>query len=260
MIRYGLFAPIGFLIIFLVLKNEKPERHPPLMLLFGLAVNLVVIWIGAISPPAGFFIYTSYALVFITVGPFLARMNVKTQLAYAAPLARALQRLRFRRACRPVRPRLPQHLGDHAGHRRCPRRASDGVPCAPPVPPTQGHPPTDEGLGRGAHEERVALAERAPAAHRGSAEGKSRRHRRSFRRSDGALQRRRRLHAALRSDGAGCPRSTSRRHFQPLRRDRGPARPREDQDDRRRLHGRGGPPHPPRGSHRSRLRDGAPHA
>ncbi len=83
LIRYGLFAPVGLLLIFLVLRNEKPGRHPPLMLLFGLAVNLVVTWIGALAQPTGFFIYTGYALIFVTVGPFLARMNVKTQLTYA---------------------------------------------------------------------------------------------------------------------------------------------------------------------------------
>ena len=82
MIRYGVFAPIGLLLVLFVLKNEKPARHQPAMLIFGLTVNLVVMWIGAISPAAGFFIYTGYALVFLTIGPFLARMNVKTQLAY----------------------------------------------------------------------------------------------------------------------------------------------------------------------------------
>jgi class 3 adenylate cyclase len=52
------------------------------MLVFGLTVNTVVLWIGAISPPAGFFLYTAYAIVFVTVGPFLARMNMKTQIGY----------------------------------------------------------------------------------------------------------------------------------------------------------------------------------
>lgn len=81
-IRFLGFGPIAALLILFVFKNRSPVWHQPAMLVFGLAVNVVVLWIGAISPPAGFFLYTAYAIVFVTVGPFLARMNVKTQLVY----------------------------------------------------------------------------------------------------------------------------------------------------------------------------------
>ena len=81
-IRFLVFAPIAALLVLFLFKNERFERHQPAMLAFGMAVNLVVIWVGAIAPPAGYFIYTGYASVFVTVGPFLARMNVKTQLVY----------------------------------------------------------------------------------------------------------------------------------------------------------------------------------
>ena len=81
-IRFLFCGPIAAMLIAFVFKNEKPEWHQPAMLVFGLTVNSVVIWIGAISPPAGFFLYTAYAMVFVTVGPFLARMNIKTQIAY----------------------------------------------------------------------------------------------------------------------------------------------------------------------------------
>jgi class 3 adenylate cyclase len=52
------------------------------MLVFGLTLNTVVLWIGSIASPAGFFLYTSFAVIFVTLGPFLARMNVKTQIVY----------------------------------------------------------------------------------------------------------------------------------------------------------------------------------
>ena len=81
-IRFLVFGPIAALLTVFVFKNQRCERHQPAMLVFGMAVNLVVIWIGAISPPAGYFLYTAYAIVFVTVGPFLARMNIKTQLTY----------------------------------------------------------------------------------------------------------------------------------------------------------------------------------
>ena len=81
-IRFLGFGPVGALLILFVFTNTKVERHQAAMLVFGLAINAAVIAIGAISPPAGYFIYTSYAIVFVTVGPFLARMNMKTQIAY----------------------------------------------------------------------------------------------------------------------------------------------------------------------------------
>jgi class 3 adenylate cyclase len=81
-IRFLGFGPIAALLILFVFRNKRHEWHQPAMLVFGLAVNTVVIWIGAISPPAGFFLYTAYSIVFVTVGPFLARMSMKTQLVY----------------------------------------------------------------------------------------------------------------------------------------------------------------------------------
>lgn len=81
-IRYGILGPIGGLLIAFVFRNRKWQRHQAAMLVFGLSVNTVVLWIASIAPPAGFFIYTSFAVIFVTLGPFLARMNVKTQVVY----------------------------------------------------------------------------------------------------------------------------------------------------------------------------------
>ncbi|MBX3232921.1 MAG: hypothetical protein KIT84_42135 [Labilithrix sp.] len=84
LIRYAFFGPVAALILLFLFRNRRPERHQPAMLVFGLAVNTVVLWIGAIAHGGGAFIYTSYAVVFVTLGPFLARMNVRTQAIYTA--------------------------------------------------------------------------------------------------------------------------------------------------------------------------------
>ncbi len=81
-IRYGVMGPIGALLVFFLFRNRKHENHQAAMLLFGLGVNLTVLWIGAVSGTTGYFIYTGYAVVFVTLGPFIARMNVKTQVLY----------------------------------------------------------------------------------------------------------------------------------------------------------------------------------
>jgi class 3 adenylate cyclase len=52
------------------------------MLFFGLTTNVVVVFVGARAPTAGFFIYTSYSVLFVVLGPFIAKMNVLTQTIY----------------------------------------------------------------------------------------------------------------------------------------------------------------------------------
>ena len=81
-IRYGLFGPIAALVLLVTYSRHLARLHQPTMLVFGMALNTVVIWIGAISPPDGYFIYTSYAVIFTTLGPFIAKMNVPTQTMY----------------------------------------------------------------------------------------------------------------------------------------------------------------------------------
>jgi class 3 adenylate cyclase len=85
-IRYGFFGPIGALLVAFAILNKNPARHQIAMLCFGAAVVSAVVWIGAISPhaSAGFFIYTGYAAIFVALGPFLARMSVKSQILYTA--------------------------------------------------------------------------------------------------------------------------------------------------------------------------------
>lgn len=84
LIRYGIFLPVGAFLVAFVAQNPRPRLHQPAMLVFGLAVNAVVFAIGAVSPPAGFFIYTGYAVIFVALGGFIARMRVSYQLVYTA--------------------------------------------------------------------------------------------------------------------------------------------------------------------------------
>ena len=81
-VRYGVFVPAALLVLFVVYSRHLARWHQPAMLLFGMSVNTVVLWIGAVAPREGFFIYTSFAILFVTLGAFIARMSVVTQVAY----------------------------------------------------------------------------------------------------------------------------------------------------------------------------------
>jgi len=84
-IRYGVFAPVAAAVLALTFTRAYARLHAFAMLAFGMTINLVVIWIGAISPERdGFFIYTGYSILFVTLGPFIARMNVVTQVLYTS--------------------------------------------------------------------------------------------------------------------------------------------------------------------------------
>jgi class 3 adenylate cyclase len=83
-IRYGIVVPVGALVLAFTFSGAYARWHQAAMLAFGLALNAVVMWIAAIAPPAGFFIYNGYVLLFVTLGPFIARMNVITQAVYTA--------------------------------------------------------------------------------------------------------------------------------------------------------------------------------
>jgi class 3 adenylate cyclase len=83
-IRYGVTVPIAGPLLYL-LHSRLYERWQQLTMLgIGTTFNFVVLWIAAIAPPAGFFIYSSYAVLFVTLGPFIGRMNVTTQAIYTA--------------------------------------------------------------------------------------------------------------------------------------------------------------------------------
>ena len=82
LIRYAVFLPISVAVLLFARTRAYARFQQPVALVFGMAVNLVVLWIGAIAPPTAFVLYTSYAVVFVTLGPFIAKMNVATQSIY----------------------------------------------------------------------------------------------------------------------------------------------------------------------------------
>jgi len=82
LVRYALFLPVALLTIGVVRSKLLARLGQHVMLLYGLAVSSVVLYIGTIAQGAGFYLYTSYAVLFVTLGPFVARMNVVTESAY----------------------------------------------------------------------------------------------------------------------------------------------------------------------------------
>jgi hypothetical protein len=59
-IRYGVFGPIGAAVFAFTFSRAYARFHQFAMLVFGMSLNLVVMWIGAIAPPDGFFIYRAF--------------------------------------------------------------------------------------------------------------------------------------------------------------------------------------------------------
>lgn len=80
-IRYGLFLPVALGVLWLVRTDQLLRFGQLALLAYGLAANAVVLIIGAAAPDPGY-LYTSYSIVFVTLGPFVARLNVLTQIAY----------------------------------------------------------------------------------------------------------------------------------------------------------------------------------
>ena len=83
-IRFGLFAPLSAVCVGLVFSPLFERLHQPIALLFGTIATTSVLLLGAISPAEGFYPYTTYATIFITMGPFILKMGVPAQLSYIA--------------------------------------------------------------------------------------------------------------------------------------------------------------------------------
>lgn len=81
-VRFGVFGPASVLALWLLSSRYALRFAEIAMLAYGLTANFVVLYIGAIAGESGYFLYTSYAIAFVTLGPFVARLGVATQLAY----------------------------------------------------------------------------------------------------------------------------------------------------------------------------------
>lgn len=82
-IRYGLSLPVFGLVLPLVWTRLYARLHRPALLLFALTLNAVVLSLGAIADGEPAALQTSWAPLFVVLGPFIARFDVVVELAYA---------------------------------------------------------------------------------------------------------------------------------------------------------------------------------
>jgi class 3 adenylate cyclase len=82
-IRYCLALPMLAVVVPLVWTRSFPRLHLPAMLLFGLTLNAVVLSLGAIAGGEVGALQTSYAPLIVVLGPFIVRMNVVYEIAFA---------------------------------------------------------------------------------------------------------------------------------------------------------------------------------
>ena len=81
-VRFGVFVPASVLVFWLLNSRHLLRCSQAMMLVYGLAASFIVLYIGAIAGGSGYFLYTSFAVAFVTLGPFVARLGVVAQLAY----------------------------------------------------------------------------------------------------------------------------------------------------------------------------------
>jgi class 3 adenylate cyclase len=81
-VRFGVFVPASALASWLLGSRHLLRFAQLMMLAYGLAASFIVLYISAIAGSSGYFLYASYAIAFVTLGPFVARLGVAAQLAY----------------------------------------------------------------------------------------------------------------------------------------------------------------------------------
>jgi class 3 adenylate cyclase len=81
-VRFGVFVPASLLASWLLGSRHLARFAELMMLVYGLSASFIVLYIGAIAGSSGYFLYASYAIAFVTLGPFVARLGVAAQLAY----------------------------------------------------------------------------------------------------------------------------------------------------------------------------------
>jgi class 3 adenylate cyclase len=81
-VRFGIFVPASVFAFWLINSKYLRKLGQLTMLGYGYAATFIVLYIGAIAGKSGYFLYTSFAIAFVTLGPFVARLSVEAQLAY----------------------------------------------------------------------------------------------------------------------------------------------------------------------------------
>ena len=82
-IRYGLSVPMLAVVLPLMWTRFYARWHRPALLFFAFTICAVVLSLGAIADGQAAALQTSWAPLFVVLGPFIARFNVAYQLAYA---------------------------------------------------------------------------------------------------------------------------------------------------------------------------------
>jgi class 3 adenylate cyclase len=83
-IRFGVFLPVAALCLALLTRQKKSLLLAPALMAFATSTTLVAIWIGALSRGPAHLLYTSYAPLFVIMGPFFLRMSVVQELTFTA--------------------------------------------------------------------------------------------------------------------------------------------------------------------------------
>ena len=81
-LRFAAFGPLAAALLAFTYSRFYERFQQVAMLLLGVSVNAVVLLVGNAASTEGFFIYTGYAALFVVLGPFIGKMNVKTHAAY----------------------------------------------------------------------------------------------------------------------------------------------------------------------------------
>jgi len=82
-IRYGLCVPMLAVVLPVMWTRLHARVHRPAMLLFSLTFNAIVLSLGALAGGEVGALQTSYAPLFVVLGPFIVRFDVAYELAYA---------------------------------------------------------------------------------------------------------------------------------------------------------------------------------
>jgi class 3 adenylate cyclase len=82
-LRYGLALPMLAVVLPLVWTGSFLRWHHPAMLLFGLTLNTVVLSLGAMVGGEVGALQTSYAPLILVLGPFIVRLDVGYETAFA---------------------------------------------------------------------------------------------------------------------------------------------------------------------------------
>jgi len=82
--RFGVFVPASLLTYWLLGSRHLLRFGQLMMLVYGLCATFIVLYIGAIAGGSGYLLYASFAVAFVTLGPFVARLSVATQLAFTS--------------------------------------------------------------------------------------------------------------------------------------------------------------------------------